>query len=381
MVDITYVRSVAYDTTIVNVVRSLSKQYSAIFLGWNRQGIADHIKGEMLQKTFRTGLHLRFIFLDLKGPYGRNLLRGYIPMILYLPLFWSWVFINLVTYRPKVVHAFDLDTVLPCYIYKKLFRKKLIFHIVDRYAMTFIPKKFYTLYSIVNSFEEAFSKRSDILITVSDNVLKSFRKKPNTTAVILNCLEDHSNKRETAEDGILLLGYSGAIIEGRGLEQIATALMNLKNVKLYLYGPVIDKNLFQKINRLSSIEYKGFLRIHDEYLSAIINTDAIIAIYTGENPSHHVTMHNKTLEAMMGGIPIITNLSPELVKEIGFGIVVEYGNIDQIRSAITKLRDDPELRKRLGNNGRKAFLQKYNWRIMEAKLFDAYENLLKLESS
>jgi glycosyltransferase involved in cell wall biosynthesis len=88
-------------------------------------------------------------------------------------------------------------------------------------------------------------------------------------------------------------------------------------------------------------------------------------------------MHNKTLEAMMGGIPIITNLSPELVKEFGFGIIVEYGNIDQIRSAITRLRDDPELCKRLGNNGRKAFLQKYNWSIMERKLYDEYENLLK----
>ena len=376
MADIIFVRSVTYDTTIVNVVRSLSKRYSAIFLGWNRQGIADHIKREMLQKTFHTGLRLRFKFLDLKAPHGRYLLRGYIPMILYFPLFWSWVFVNLLIHKPKVVHAFDLDTVLPCYIYKKLFRKKLIFHIVDRYAMTFIPKKFYTLYSIVNSFEEAFSKRSDILITVSENVLKSFRNKPNTTAVILNCLQDHYKNRDTTEDGFLVLGYSGAITKGRGLEHIATALTNLNDVKLYLYGPVIDKKLFDKVISMPNIEYKGFLQIYDEYVNAIIETDAIVAIYTGETPSHHITMHNKTLEAMMGGIPIITNLSPELVKEIGFGIVVEYGNIDQIRSAIIRLRDDPELRKKLGRKGRKAFLQKYNWESMEKNLYDLYENLL-----
>ena len=87
-------------------------------------------------------------------------------------------------------------------------------------------------------------------------------------------------------------------------------------------------------------------------------------------------MHNKTLEAMMCGIPIITNLSSEFVNEIGFGIIVEYGNIDQIRSAIIRLRDDPELRKRLGDNGRKAFLQKYNWDTMEKKLYDIYSNLI-----
>ena len=375
MAEIIFVRSAYYDTTIVNTVRSLSKRYSAIFLGWNRQGIPDNIKREMQKKTYE-GLRLRFISLDIKAPFGRHLLRSYIPMIFYLPLFWSWIFANLVIHRPKVVHAFDLDTVFPCYIYKKLFRKKLVFHIIDRYAMTFIPKKFHVLYSMINSFEEALSKRSDILITVSKNVMKSFRKKPSTTSIILNCLEDHYLNKDKTEDGTLILGYSGAISKGRGLEQISAALTNVDNVKLFLYGPVVDKELFDKITRLSNIEYKGFIRIHDEYLNAIINTDVILAIYTAEIPSHHITMHNKTLEAMMGGIPIITNLSPELVKELGFGIIVEYGNTDQIRSAITTLRDYPELCKRLGNNGRKAFMQKYNWAIMERRLYDVYENVI-----
>ena len=95
------------------------------------------------------------------------------------------------------------------------------------------------------------AKDQILLITVSENVLKSFRTKPNKTAVILNCPEDYYNKRDTAQDEILVLGYTGAIIKGRGLEQIATALSNLNNVKLHLYGPVIDKKLFNEISRLS----------------------------------------------------------------------------------------------------------------------------------
>jgi len=376
MVDIIFVRSVIYDAVIVRVLRSLGKRYSAILLGWNREGISDDVKSEILQKTFHSDLRLRFIFLELKGPHQRYLLRSYIPMIIYFPLFWSWVFVKLIIYRPKIVHSFDLDTVLPCYIYRRLFRKKLIFHIVDRYAMHFIPKKYHRLYSIVNSFEEAFSKRSDVLITVSENVLKTFRTKPDKTAVILNCPEDYCNKRDTAQDEIFVLGYTGAIIKGRGLEQIATALRNLNNVKLHIYGPVIDKKLFNEINRLSNIEYKGFLPNYDDYQRGIIDTDALIAVYTSEVIGNQVTMHNKTLEAMMGGIPIITNLSPGFVREIGFGIIVEYGNIDEITSAIKRLRDDPELRKRLGSNGRKAFLKKYNWGLMEKRLYGIYENLL-----
>jgi glycosyltransferase involved in cell wall biosynthesis len=378
MTDIAFVRSVIFHLggRSVKVIRSLSKRHYAISFGWNREGMDDDTKSEMLQKTFHNNLHLEFRILNMKAPLARQMLRCYTPLIFYFPLFWTWVFINLVIFRPRIVHAFDLDTILPCYIYKKLFRKKLVFDIVDRYAMTFIPKKFYLLYSTVNWLEDAFSKRADVLMTLAENVLESFKKKPNKTAVILNCLEDYSSYKDITEHGILVLGYGGPIMKGRGLEYIAAALTNLSNVKLDVYGRVIDKELLDTINRLSNVEYKGLLPIDDDYYKGIVLTDAIIAIYTEETPSHQITMHNKHLEAMMAGIPIITNLSPELVNEIGFGIIVEYGNIDQIRSAITRLRDDPQLRKRLGSNGRKAFLEKYNWGIMEKKLYDVYDYLI-----
>ena len=79
---------------------------------------------------------------------------------------------------------------------------------------------------------------------------------------------------------------------------------------------------------------------------------------------------------MMGGIPIITNLSPQFVNEIGHGIIVEYGNLDEITTAIKRLRDDLAFRKKLGNNGRRAFLERYNWGNMEKRLYEVYESVL-----
>jgi glycosyltransferase involved in cell wall biosynthesis len=79
---------------------------------------------------------------------------------------------------------------------------------------------------------------------------------------------------------------------------------------------------------------------------------------------------------MMCGVPIITNVAHEIVNETGCGIIVEYDNKEQIKEAIITLRDNPELRKRLGTNGRKAFLEKYNWNIMEQKLYKIYDDLL-----
>ena len=86
---------------------------------------------------------------------------------------------------------------------------------------------------------------------------------------------------------------------------------------------------------------------------------------------------NKLFEAMMLGVPIITNVAPELVNEVNCGIMVEYNNINQIKEAVISLRDNIDLRRKLGTNGRKAFIQKYNWTIMEQELYKIYGNLLR----
>jgi len=79
---------------------------------------------------------------------------------------------------------------------------------------------------------------------------------------------------------------------------------------------------------------------------------------------------------MMCGLPVITNIAHEFMTDTKCGIVVEYGNVNQIKQAIVSLKENSELRKALGNNGRKAFVQKYNWTIMEEKLYKIYEELM-----
>jgi len=85
---------------------------------------------------------------------------------------------------------------------------------------------------------------------------------------------------------------------------------------------------------------------------------------------------NKVLEAMMCGVAVITNISHELINDAKCGLIVEYGNVKQIKQSIVTLRDNPELRRLYGSNGRKAFLEKYNWTKMEQKLYKMYDVLL-----
>lgn len=367
MVDIVITRSnsVINDSPRVRkTARSLSKRYSTLILGWNR-GVS-----KKTADNYIVDLKL----FNLKSPLG----KWYV--IAYFPLFWTWILINLFVYRPKVVHACDLDTVLPCYIYKLIFRKRLVFDVYDRYAMIYFPYfplKLKALYSLVNLFEELFSKKADVLVVVSEKVLRTFRRTPKYCAIIMNCPEDYPINRIKSEDNdAFTLVYTGAIIRNRGLEQIIAAMKDLRDVEFVVAGTVVHKEMLDQMQELSNATYKGRLSYEDA-VALEGHSDVMVVLYDPKVPLNNFTWPTKFFEAMMLRIPLITNLSPELINdEVGCGIIVDYYDINQIKAAIIYLKDNVELRRRLGNNGRNAFLQKYNWTMMEQELYKIYGNLM-----
>jgi glycosyltransferase involved in cell wall biosynthesis len=358
-----------YHSRLSKCVRSLGKKYSVVVLAWNR---ADEISS----KNNRNNDSMNLKLFGLKAPYGKQKRTSYMYMMIYFSFFWTWVLVNLIKHRPRVVHACDLDTVFPCYVYKKIFRKKLVFEILDRYAMNAIPTKFRLIYSFVHRLEDSFAQKADLLITVGDKFLDSIKCKPKKSLVILNCPEDyHINKKIKVQDVIFKVVYTDRVITRiRGVRDMVSAIGSLNNARLVIAGRFIDKELHAETVENPNLEYVGILKPADA-LELEAASDAMIALADPEIPQTDIAMPTKFFESMMSGVPIITNIRSDFVNEIGFGIIVEYGNIEQIRSAIVTLRDNPKLRKRLGDNGRKAFVEKYNWGIMEQKLYKAYEEL------
>jgi glycosyltransferase involved in cell wall biosynthesis len=363
LVDIVIVRSnsIVYDPRVQKISESLSKKYSILNIGWNREGL----RKEILENNIG-----KLKLFNLKAPFGKPTLA------LYLPVFWIWVIFKLVLFRPKVVHACDLDTVLPCYIYKILFQKKLVFDVFDRYAFAHIPETLRLLYSFVNLIEERVCMKSNALIVVAENILKTFNKKPAEYTIIRNCPKICDIDRIHSKDKTMTLVYTGIVVRNRGLERITNAIKDLTGVKLVIAGRCIDKEFLDHILESFNVEYKGLL-LPDDSIKLEANSDVMVILYDLVIPINRVANPNKTFEAMMLGLPIITNVTPELIDEVGCGIKVEYNDLNQIQSAVIRLRDDLELRKILGEKGRRAFEQKYNWCIMEQELYNLYERLIK----
>jgi glycosyltransferase involved in cell wall biosynthesis len=376
LVDIVVVRtpnSIIYDPRVKKIIDSLSKKYSIFALGWNRDGVSqeeiDNYKVKVELFRLKTSV------------WKPSLVRIFIRLIIFFPPFWMWVLIKLLIHRPKIVHACDLDSILPCYIYKILFGKKLVFDIFDRYAMALIPPRYKRLFYVINLVEEFFCKHSDALIIAGgEKVLRTIQNKPRHFAVLMNCPQEYYFDNENSEpkdgDHNFKLVYTGGIRADRALESVAEAIRDLNRIDFFIAGPIIDKEVLLKMQEIPKIKYQGLLP-PIKALTLEASSDVLVALYSPEVFWNSITLPNKLFEAMMCGIPIITNVAHEIVSETGCGIIVEYKNVEQIKGAIIKLRDDPKLRKRLGENGRKAFLEKYNWKIMEKKLYDIYNNLLE----
>jgi glycosyltransferase involved in cell wall biosynthesis len=238
---------------------------------------------------------------------------------------------------------------------------------------------------LVNYLEEEFSGKSYGLITATEKLLLSLRNKPRNVSIIMNSSEDlrtHYGIHSEAEDEAgnfhrkFRLVCTGNVLRDRSLESVAMAIKKKENVELAIAGRPIDQELLKKISNQSNVKYKDLLN-HDEILSLYASADAIVAQYDLRKPNYNLSMPIKILEAMMFGLPVITNLSLEFPSDkFNYGIKVDYGNIEQIKQGISNIVNNIKLRRMLGLNARKIFEEKYVWKEMEDRLLEIYGQLL-----
>ncbi len=97
-------------------------------------------------------------------------------------------------------------------------------------------------------------------------------------------------------------------------------------------------------------------------------------------PSAFEGMPNALMEAMAAGLPVICTDIPgsrELIQHDSTGLLVPVGNRAEIARAIRRVMDEPELRKTLGERGRRFVLDHYSRKKMISQYVALYRSLLE----
>ena len=96
------------------------------------------------------------------------------------------------------------------------------------------------------------------------------------------------------------------------------------------------------------------------------------------NLHHDTTFANKIFQYMAMGKPLVVSDCPpqvRVVEEAQCGLVHEGGNAEGLASQIIAIFEEPSQAMGMGENGKTAVLDKYNWPKTSAGLIDYYEGL------
>lgn len=101
-------------------------------------------------------------------------------------------------------------------------------------------------------------------------------------------------------------------------------------------------------------------------------------------PSAHEAFGRVYLEAWSKGKPVIGGRIPaveEVITDGESGLLVDPGSAGELERAMRRLLDDPELARRLGDNGRRELDARFSWKQVVSRIERVYEGLLAQKTS
>jgi len=156
--------------------------------------------------------------------------------------------------------------------------------------------------------------------------------------------------------------YAGRMVEEKGIRELADAASDL-NLVIAGDGPL--RHLLPQAMGLVP---------HDE-LERLYARAAIMVI-----PSYREGLSVVCVEAMAHGLPVVASDIPglaELVVDGETGLLVPARDAAALRSALLRLLDDPDLRRRMGRAGRDRVRERYDWRQIAHETLATYERALE----
>lgn len=255
---------------------------------------------------------------------------------------------------------------------------------------SWIPKFLRKLSSkFYQSREEKLIPFVDWIILAEDSYQKMYKAYKNVSVVRNYPLfsQELFRKEMKLQYGVPGLVYVGGISRERGIfEMILTVKIlrqRFKDIQLKIAGPVekklqleIDSLInFYKLNK--NIIFYGRIS-HPKALKLISQSNIGLSLLY-PTPNYIESLPTKLFEYMAAGLPVVASNFPlwkEIIEGNKCGLTTNPKKPQEIAKAIDYLIEHREEVKKMGENGRKAVFEKYNWEQESKKLIKIYSQLL-----
>lgn len=273
----------------------------------------------------------------------------------------------------------------------KLSGKKVVYdvhedlpeQIMSKYYIPHWQRK--PLAALVKLFEKTISNMFDYIITATDSIKEKFKEHISVITIgnfpIIDIDKAYDGNIDREKNGSLIV-YVGGLTKVRGISQVVYALEYLpKAVELMLLGEFSPKPYEDEIRHLKGFEKVRYLGSVDfEEVNGYLSTADIGIICFMAEKNHINSRPTKLFEYMEACLPVVASNFPlwrEIIDKSSCGICVDPTNPEEISDAIKYLIEHPGKAKEMGQNGRRAVLERYNWDKESKKLLSIYEALSK----
>ncbi len=291
------------------------------------------------------------------------------------------------------MYHFHDPELIPVGLALKLHGKKVIWDVHEHYPKSirdkfYIPKVFRgPAARLFDVFERVTTRFFDHIIYTTPLIGQRYEK----MAIASTSIENYPIIGPTwaleRKPGKTVI-YLGAMARARGLLELIKA-----------FSHVVERHPTWKLDLVGSYRpasFEGELRnlAHDLGIESSVNVVGQVPFQEKEellaqaamgivtflpNANNTACLPNKLFEYMSMSLPVIASNFPlyrEVVESHQCGLLVDPTSPEEIAGAMIYLIERPEEARQMGENGRLAVVEQYNWETESRKLLSVYESLL-----
>lgn len=293
--------------------------------------------------------------------------------------------------RTDIVHAHEPDSALVAIIARVWHRSpyRVIFDCHEYFPQAY-SEKFPSwlqkpVYKAVSMLEKYLAGRVDCVITVNQIIKAKYEKMGATSFSLPNysvSVPEYVTKEKGTVPEIL---YVGNIGKNRGVMDVLYTARLLKEqgmaCRFVIVGPFSEKSLEDEMKQYlyehdlqNCVEFTGWID-HEKLDVYFQRASVAVALPQDFGYRSRMAVPMKLFEYMAASLPVVASDLPairEVVMAEECGLLVQPENSEEIAAAIRYIVEHQEEAERMGQRGRKAFVEKYNWGICEQELFSIY---------
>ena len=305
---------------------------------------------------------------------------------------WREVKTNIDLYRlmvsthADVIHANDLNALIPAYYASKKLECKLIYDTHEIFLENpWINRNKFSKF-VWGFFERHIINKVDLVVSVSHAAADYLKKKYGIKKimVVTNCVSEKSVINDAKMKKPFQVLNHGQFYEGRGydiLVDVAPLIEDLTDVQIVLRGfGSLEQSIRNKVmaNNVKNFVFEPPVKVY-ELIPKAAEAWVGIAITEAISLNFELSVSNKLFEYAAAGLPIIMSDIPEhryLNDKFNFGIVLKSNKPQDIADAIRLLHNNTDLYDKCRKNAL-ILAENVNWETEFGRLVDFEEKLLK----